>query len=223
MGPVTSAVFAPVRTSDVVGASASTASARDSIFPRLPVSCRISSCKPPELRTIMTNSSIPNGAERASRMRRFARSFAFAIAVASTTSLGVLGGAPAAQAQSADSSRVPAPLDGPNRPLRDTLLDHLAGTWRVTRLRGTQTLVAPCCLAQAEKMPPVRRFKGHRFPRLVKRLRRFPCAHQREAERCMSLRQRPIQRRAAGSVRSAGRGGTCRRSSWLSTRMRKSR
>ena len=90
---------------------------------------------------IMTNSSIPNRAERASSMRRSARPFAFAIAVATTASLGVLGGAPAAQAQSADSARAPAPLDGPNRPLRDTLLDHLAGTWRVTRLRGTQTLV----------------------------------------------------------------------------------
>ena len=89
----------------------------------------------------MTNSSIPNRAEHASSMRRSARPFAFAIAVATTASLGVLGGAPAAQAQSADSARAPAPLDGPNRPLRDTLLDHLAGTWRVTRRRGTQTLV----------------------------------------------------------------------------------
>jgi hypothetical protein len=53
-------------------------------------------------------------------------------------SLGVTA-VPAVHGQSTDSSRVTAPLDGPGRPLSDSLLDHLAGRWRVTRQRGRQT------------------------------------------------------------------------------------
>ena len=47
-----------------------------------------------------------------------------------------------AAAQSTDTARsAPAPLDGPNRPLRDSLLDRLVGSWRVSREMQNRTTI----------------------------------------------------------------------------------
>ena len=54
--------------------------------------------------------------------------------------LGTIGRVSILDAQSTDSARAPVPLDGPDRVMRDTLLDHLAGHWRVTRHRQAQTV-----------------------------------------------------------------------------------
>ena len=52
----------------------------------------------------------------------------------------LLPAAPVAPALAQDK---PEPLDGPSRPVRDSLLEQLAGRWRVTRqMRGTSTTVA---------------------------------------------------------------------------------
>ena len=45
---------------------------------------------------------------------------------------------PAAPVTPALAQDKPEPLDGPSRPVRDSLLEQLAGRWRVTRqMRGT--------------------------------------------------------------------------------------
>ena len=51
---------------------------------------------------------------------------------------GLGAGLPVAiRAQATDTTKA-APLDGPNRPMRDSLLEHLVGHWRVTRQRTGQ-------------------------------------------------------------------------------------